>query len=148
MKKIIVRKNNEDKIVEFMPIEQDIQLWEESKKLESKWMKSERIIPLIDATQEEIASAIETIPAVMDGEEQVSPEMIKLPKTYEIIVTDISSQIAQEAINKQAKDLLASTDWKCLRHKDQVDLGVPTSMTEQEYQDLLQARQAARDSIV
>ena len=108
----------------------------------------ERTIPSSEATPEEIASALEVIPAVLDGEEVVSPEMVRLPKTYEIIIEDISAQLSQEATNAAARKFLAESDWKTLRHKDELELGIPTSMSEQEFQALLQARQAARENIV
>lgn len=88
-------------------------------KIESKsnnpWGKLERTIPSSDATPEEIASALKVIPAITEvipaqeitnelGEvviipeeiRQVSPEMVRLPKTYEIIIEDISAEIQAE----------------------------------------------------
>lgn len=53
----------------------------------------------------------------------------------------------QDIINCRARKFLADTDWQVLRHSDQIALGMPTSLTEQEYADLLQQRQAARDSV-
>lgn len=43
---------------------------------------------------------------------------------------------------------LEKTDWLVTRHRDQVDLKVDTSMTDAEYQTLLQKRQATRVEIV
>jgi len=42
---------------------------------------------------------------------------------------------------------LNQTDYKVIRHRDQLDLGIETSMTNEEYLNLLQQRQNARNSI-
>lgn len=43
--------------------------------------------------------------------------------------------------------LLGKTDWEVRRHHDQVELGVPTKLTPQEYRTLQEERQEARDRI-
>ena len=58
---------------------------------------------------------------------------------------DIETQLG---VNKQHQVFLDSTDWKVIRHKDQTDLGIPTSLTDEEYTQLLTDRQTARDAIV
>lgn len=50
--------------------------------------------------------------------------------------------------NREHQTLLDNTDWKVMRHRDQVDLGVVTSLTSEEYIALLQARQEAREAII
>ena len=55
---------------------------------------------------------------------------------------------AQEIINQQARDFLNETDWMVIRHRDQLALGIPTSLTEEEFQQLLLDRQAARDQVI
>jgi len=40
---------------------------------------------------------------------------------------------------------LSALDWKCIRHRDQVDNSEATSLTSQEYTDLLNERKAIRD---
>lgn len=40
--------------------------------------------------------------------------------------------------------VLHSTDWKIIRHRDQIDSGGGTSLTDQEYQDLLIDRENIR----
>lgn len=47
-------------------------------------------------------------------------------------------------VKHAARRRLAATDWKVARHRDQVDSGQPTSLTEAEYQALLVERQAIR----
>lgn len=40
---------------------------------------------------------------------------------------------------------LIKTDWMVTRHRDQQALGITTSLSEEEYQDLLLIRQTLRD---
>lgn len=50
-------------------------------------------------------------------------------------------------VQEQAKSFLNNTDWKVLRHADQKALGIATSLTDDEYKELLQKRQSARDTL-
>ena len=59
-----------------------------------------------------------------------------------------SASKSQAEINKVAREFLLNSDWKVHRHRDQLDAGVATSLTDLEFQDLLQQRQAARASVV
>lgn len=61
---------------------------------------------------------------------------------------EVESAEAQKATNQDAQSFLDSTDWKVLRHRDQQDLGLPTSLTAEEFQDLLRQRQMAREAII
>lgn len=47
-----------------------------------------------------------------------------------------------------ALNLLNDTDWKVVRHRDQVAMGIETSLSDEEYVQLLQERQIARDSVI
>ncbi len=47
-----------------------------------------------------------------------------------------------------ALNFLNDTDWKVTRHRDQQAQGIETSLTEEEYQQLLVDRQSARDSVI
>jgi hypothetical protein len=60
---------------------------------------------------------------------------------------NVSSQVQQLVANEQAKQFLSGSDWKVLRHRDQLELGVPTSLSEAEYAQLLADRQAAREAV-
>jgi hypothetical protein len=53
----------------------------------------------------------------------------------------------QEKINEEARWFLSETDWKTIRHTDQVSMGVATSLADAEYQALLVERQLKRESI-
>lgn len=61
---------------------------------------------------------------------------------------DLINRIQQEKINKESRQFLAETDWKVIRHKDQLDLNIQTSLTNEEYIELLQLRQQAREKVV
>jgi len=54
---------------------------------------------------------------------------------------------SQLEINAEAKAFLSGSDWKILRHRDQLEMNIPTSLTSIEYDNLLVQRQEARDSI-
>lgn len=47
-----------------------------------------------------------------------------------------------------ALNFLNDTDWKVTRHRDQIAQGIQTSLTDEEYQQLLVDRQNARDSVI
>lgn len=90
-----------------------------------------------ECSQEELDSAI-----------SIENDIATLPAQFTSSIVDITAQKAQEAINAENKKFLADTDWKVIRHRDQVELGIATSLSAQEFQDLLSARQAARNAIV
>lgn len=50
--------------------------------------------------------------------------------------------------NTEAENYLTDTDWLVIRHRDQVDLKQPTSLTNEQYLDLLAKRQAARERVM
>lgn len=50
--------------------------------------------------------------------------------------------------NKTARNYLTETDWLVIRHRDQLDLRQETSLTNEQYLDLLAKRQVARESVV
>ena len=50
--------------------------------------------------------------------------------------------------NEEAKNYLNDTDWLVIRHRDQLALGQTTSLTNEQYLDLLAKRQAARERVV
>lgn len=58
-----------------------------------------------------------------------------------------TAQEKQEEEDMIQRQFLSDTDWQVIRHRDQLALGIETSLTEAEYMELLKARQKARDSI-
>jgi hypothetical protein len=60
----------------------------------------------------------------------------------------LSEAELQAQTNQDAQQYLDNSDWMVLRHRDQQELGIATSLTAEEFQDLLQQRQLARTRIV
>lgn len=50
--------------------------------------------------------------------------------------------------NKAARNYLTDTDWLVIRHRDQLDLNLETSLNNDQYIDLLNKRQEARKQVV
>ena len=50
--------------------------------------------------------------------------------------------------NSNSKRYLNDTDWLVIRHRDQLDLKQQTSLTNEQYLDLLAKRQLAREKVV
>lgn len=63
------------------------------------------------------------------------------------IINDYIYGTPQEIASEEAKNFLNATDWKVLRHIDQTNLSIPTSLSEAEYMNLLADRQSARDKV-
>jgi homoserine kinase len=87
---------------------------------------------------------------------EVITSLPNLPEGYEVLglaselpeaIDEIEASKTAEISKAQAMKFLSETDWKVLRHRDQVNAGVSTSLTAQEYAQLLVDRQIARDSI-
>ncbi len=65
------------------------------------------------------------------------------PKTSEIVAEE--NTVAQ---NGQEREFLSSTDWKVLRHIRQKHLGIATTLTEEQYTELENQREAAAQRVV
>lgn len=78
-------------------------------KQNNPWGKLERTIPSSEATPEEMAVALEIIPEVVDE----SPEMVRLPKTYEIEIVDITEQYQKEQRIKELEAIGEADRKKC-----------------------------------
>jgi hypothetical protein len=63
------------------------------------------------------------------------------------LVPVVEAKQSQEATKAEALAFLQSTDYKVLKYRDQVDMGVTPDLTVEEYQYLLEQRQQARDAI-
>lgn len=50
-----------------------------------------------------------------------------------------------QKLREQRNKLLQETDWLLLRHQDEMALGIQTTLSAEEYQELLLYRQALRD---
>lgn len=76
------------------------------------------------------------------------------PTMYKVVNNKLSKQrkqvqtvfISEEPVKPSDGEVfLNETDWKMTRHRDQVELGVETSLTDEEFKILLAQRQKARE---
>jgi len=115
------------------------------------WKECSKLVA--DCTEEELTRLISITPPVLDenapeGEVIIlEPAIAHIASSYEIIITDISDEVAQKQTNEEAKAFLNSSDYKVLRHIRQKALEIQTTMTEEEYLELEEQRQAAAQSI-
>lgn len=67
-----------------------------------------------------------------------------------VVVVDVDAQnlAVQDQINKDAREFLQNSDWMVLRHQDQLDLGIQTSLSVSEFEQLLLDRQDKRDLVI
>jgi hypothetical protein len=86
----------------------------------------------------------------------VVSSMPQLPEGFQVLgladdlpeaIQEIEVESQAEASKAQSRAFLAETDWKVLRHRDQIEMGIETSLSEAEFSQLLTERQTARDSI-
>jgi dihydropteroate synthase len=69
-------------------------------------------------------------------------------KSLQPVASSITAEKEQHRLNGIEREFLNSTDWKILRHIRQQALNVPTTLTESEFLELEQQRQAAAARIV
>jgi hypothetical protein len=69
-------------------------------------------------------------------------------KTLQPVESSITAEKEQYRLNGIEREFLNSTDWKVMRHLRQKTLGIPTTLTNEEYLELEQQRQAAAARIV
>ena len=101
----------------------------------------------IPETAREITTEVHQAFLDNQGKVKINPATLQIeelpPPTEEELAI-----ISQQAINAEALNFLSSTDWKVIRHRDQLAANIPTKLTDEEYQELLKQRQKARDSVV
>lgn len=61
--------------------------------------------------------------------------------------TDATAQAAIK-VNEDARLFLNASDWKVIRHRDQLAQDITTSLTSEEYTTLLSERQTQRELVV
>lgn len=81
----------------------------------------------------------------IDGKIKDSDNYLFLNGKY---VSKNKSLELQVTENHDARSYLVQTDWLVIRHRDQVDLGLETSLSDDEYRELLEKRQTAREKVV
>ena len=89
-----------------------------------------------------IMNVISSVPSLPEGWSDLGLAD-ELPEA----IAEIEDAAQADSAKATARQFLADSDWQVLRHRDQVDAGIPTSMTAEEFSQLLTDRQAARDSI-
>ncbi|MBU0514216.1 MAG: hypothetical protein KJ621_05535 [Proteobacteria bacterium] len=85
-----------------------------------------------------------TLPVGSDPETQKVVDGQVVDKIESELVAVLKVKRVAE-IKVLAHALLSRTDWKRTRHRDQLDAGAATDLTDTEYQDMLAARQDLRD---
>jgi len=151
MKKVIVR--NLAGIQTHGAQMEDPQPWIDACVAQNGWGRSERWIPaseahdpadVLETEQREVQPAV---PAQLDEQSNVvvpevpavMQEWVKLGAEYTIEIEDVTAQLEQERINREALEYLASTDWLIIR---ELDAGVACPA------EIKQARAEARARIV
>lgn len=89
-----------------------------------------------------IMTVVSSIPSLPEGF-----EVLGLADEMPEAMAEIAAADNLEKARLDARKMLADTDWKVIRHRDQLDAKLPTSLTEEEFAQLLKDRQTARDSI-
>jgi hypothetical protein len=85
---------------------------------------------------------------------EADEEFINCPFKYsyldgQMVVNNVTKRIIESrATNKENQAFLDSTDWMCTRHRDQIELGIETTLSNEEFLELLKKRNEARASIV
>jgi len=64
-------------------------------------------------------------------------------RSVTMMPAEVTAQQAAVVANSKERAFLNSTDWKVLRHLRQKALNIPTSLSDEEYLELEQQRQAA-----
>lgn len=70
------------------------------------------------------------------------------PSPYHIVKSGawfLPPEIELVLAKKERNTVLSTTDWMTTRHRDQHDAGGPTTLTEEEYAELLNYKQELRD---
>jgi len=74
------------------------------------WGLPERTV-VVDSEPYTEDDILESIPAVMDGDEQLEPPMVKLRAQYTIEIEDLGNSLVLADLRSQRNLLLSQTDW-------------------------------------
>lgn len=105
----------------------------------------------IQSYEPNVPSSISVISITDEQHKQLMNQTHRFDLVSKTVVPINSSELSQreqEKLNAVEREFLNSTDWKVLRHLRQKALAIPTSLTEQQYLELEQQRQAAAARIV
>lgn len=109
------------------------------------WLSKHEAKKTFGQPKQVVQQEIEVSPAVLDEQgveispAQIQIQEVQIPASYAVVIEDLSAKLAQEKINQEALELLASTDWLIIR---ELDVGIPCP------QDIKTKRQQARDQII
>lgn len=87
---------------------------------------------------------------------EVVSSMPQLPEGFEVLgkaeelpeaMAEIEAQSLSDKEKAEALQFLNETDWKVLRHRDQLEMNMTTSLSSEEFDQLLIDRQMARNKI-
>ncbi|MCG8336758.1 MAG: hypothetical protein MJE63_19810 [Proteobacteria bacterium] len=87
----------------------------------------------------------------LDESESIEELQQALGKAYvngEFVEPTRTSEEEQVKESWDSIIFLRGTDWKVTRHRDQLDMGIETSLSDDEYKQLLQERQLARGKVI
>lgn len=104
-----------------------------------KHIKTENDLHTFEIYENGILKEVATVGATTQKEAQSILENRPAPNP----VNDLKSQLLNE-VKSKAKDLLSATDYKVIRHRDQLELNVETTLTDAEYDALLTERNEIR----
>ena len=113
-------------------------------------IENEKIVS-IQSYEPSVPSSVLVVTITDNQHKQIMDQTHRFDIATKTVVPVDSSEIAQreqEKLNAIEREFLNSTDWKVLRHIRQKSLGIPTSLTEAQYLELEQQRQAAAARIV
>ena len=134
--------------------EQDAQEWLAKIIGSESPLMPEREVSISDEySQDDVLEVIQEHVQIGEDEEnnaiyELQDTKVRLKAQFTAEIVDISAQVAQEEINRQAKAFLAESDWKILRHIRQKALQQATTLTEEQYLALEQQRADAAASII
>ncbi len=95
----------------------------------------------------------DVLPVFAPDAPMVAKEVLVMPDDNLVagqVWNDSTSELedTQVSLNNKARWLIAGTDWKVLRHLEQKDRGVTTTLTEAEYEALCVQRDSWRLDVV
>ena len=65
----------------------------------------------------------------------------------ELWYSEYKESLIQVDINEKSRNYLNQTDWLVIRHRDQKELGIETSISDEEYTSILLERQSNRNLV-
>lgn len=146
--KVLGKNNNTIEYFGNDDLQQKIKQWIGKEfGLPERWISASESHDPADVIEREVREIAPAVEATVDEQgnelspatDAITEEWVKLRAEYTVEIEDISAQLEQERINKEALDYLASTDWLIIR---EIDAGVACPA------EIKQARAEARARIV